>query len=96
MTRAAQAKTLARDPSAGLRLWLGAAALAMAGLTVAQAAHGQDTTQPDLIRTYGYSYYGDLSYPADFPHYTYVNPDAPQGGDISEYASGTFDSMNPY
>ncbi len=50
----------------------------------------------ELIRTHGYSYYGNLTYAADFEHFNYVNPDAPVGGEISEYASGTFDSMNPY
>jgi len=49
-----------------------------------------------LIVSHGYSFYGDLTYPADFPHYNYVNPDAPKGGEISYAALGTFDSMNPY
>lgn len=52
--------------------------------------------QDDLIRSHGYSYFGDLSYPPDYPHFNYVNPDAPKGGEISLYAPGTFDSMNPY
>ena len=50
----------------------------------------------DRIVAHGYSFYGDLSYPADFEHYNYVNPDAPRGGEISVWAPGTFDSMNPY
>ncbi|MFC7705797.1 extracellular solute-binding protein [Plastorhodobacter daqingensis] len=49
-----------------------------------------------IIRTHGYSYYGTLHYPADFQHFSYVNPDAPKGGEFSTWASGTFDSMNPY
>lgn len=50
----------------------------------------------DLIVTHGYNFYGELSYPADYPHFDYVNPDAPKGGEISIAAVGTFDSMNPY
>lgn len=49
-----------------------------------------------MIRAHGYSFYGDLSYDADFEHLRYVNPDAPKGGVISVSAQGTFDSMNPY
>nr|WP_254796967.1 extracellular solute-binding protein [Sulfitobacter albidus] len=49
-----------------------------------------------MIKSHGYSFYGDLTYPADYPHFDYVNPDAPKGGEISISALGTFDSMNPY
>nr|MCU0907373.1 ABC transporter substrate-binding protein [Paracoccaceae bacterium] len=44
----------------------------------------------DTIVTHGYSTFGDLKYPADFPHLAYVNPDAPKGGEISISAEGTF------
>ena len=50
----------------------------------------------EIIRAHGYSFFGDLKYPADYAHFDYVNPDAPKGGEISLYAPGTFDSMNPY
>ena len=50
----------------------------------------------ELIESHGYSFYGDLKYPADFPHFDFVNPDAPKGGEISVSRLGTFDSMNPY
>ncbi|MFC4668057.1 extracellular solute-binding protein [Seohaeicola nanhaiensis] len=49
-----------------------------------------------IIKSHGYSFYGDLTYPADFDHLAYVNPEAPKGGEISVSATGTFDSMNPY
>ncbi|MGB5865584.1 MAG: extracellular solute-binding protein [Sulfitobacter sp.] len=49
-----------------------------------------------VIKSHGYSFYGDLTYPADYPHFNYVNPDAPKGGEISISTLGTFDSMNPY
>lgn len=50
----------------------------------------------ELIRSHGYSFYGDLTYPPDFTNFSYVNPDAPKGGEIALSALGTFDSMNPY
>jgi len=49
----------------------------------------------DIITSHGYSFFGNLKYSADYPHFDYVNPDAPKGGEISLYAPGTFDSMNP-
>lgn len=52
--------------------------------------------EENMIRSHGYSFYGDLKYPADYEHFDYVNPDAPKGGEISLSALGTFDSMNPY
>ncbi|SUZ31347.1 Periplasmic oligopeptide-binding protein [Roseibaca ekhonensis] len=52
--------------------------------------------ETEIIRAHGYSFYGDLSYPADFAHFNYVNPDAPKGGTIALSAQGTFDSMNPF
>lgn len=99
MTRSA-ARAQTYDPMPLIRCLIGGAALALGGMVVAGQAVGQESgdrsAQPDLIRTYAYSFYGDLSYPADFPHFTYVNPDAPVGGEYSEHASGTFDSLNPY
>ena len=50
----------------------------------------------ELVKSHGYSFYGNLSYPADFTHFNYVNPDAPKGGEIAISTLGTFDSMNPY
>ncbi|WP_353344560.1 extracellular solute-binding protein [Litorivita sp. NS0012-18] len=59
-------------------------------------SHMQAPTGDGVIRSHGYSFFGDLKYPADYPHFDYVNPDAPKGGEISLAAPGTFDSMNPY
>ena len=52
--------------------------------------------EEQIIKNHGYSFFGDLKYPADFRHLDYVNPDAPKGGEISTWGFGTFDSMNPY
>jgi microcin C transport system substrate-binding protein len=49
-----------------------------------------------VIKSHGISTFGDLKLPADFTHLPYVNPDAPKGGEISEWSPGSFDSFNPY
>ncbi|RBI86297.1 ABC transporter substrate-binding protein [Rhodosalinus halophilus] len=58
----------------------------------AALAQGSD----EIVVSHGYNFFGELSYPPDFEHFDYVNPDAPKGGEISLWAPGTFDSMNPY
>jgi microcin C transport system substrate-binding protein len=48
---------------------------------------------------HGLSPFGELKYPADFPHFAYVNPDAPKGGRlalIGTVARDTFDSFNGF
>ncbi|MBS7532613.1 ABC transporter substrate-binding protein [Ancylobacter sonchi] len=40
--------------------------------------------------------HGDPLYPADFSHYTSVNPSAPRGGRLVLGAVGAFDSLNPF
>jgi len=67
-------------------------------LTVAPAA-GQ-TAAPSAsgptITAHGVSIFGDPRLPPDFAHLAYVNPDAPKGGEISEWQAGGFDSYNPF
>ena len=48
------------------------------------------------IISHGISTFGDLKYEKDFKYLSYVNPDAPKGGEISFWAFGSFDSMHPY
>ncbi len=58
----------------------------------------------DEIETHGLSSFGDLALPPDFPHFSYVNPDAPTGGVLSLQITGTsgnqnfdtFDTLNIY
>lgn len=53
---------------------------------------------------HGISIFGDLHYEEGFPHFSYVNPDAPKGGTFSQIGPTwilnqsplTFDSLNSY
>src|SRR5215471_1761248 len=77
---------------------LAGAAAAGAGnrLVVPAAAEAADR--------HGMSAFGDLNYPADFSHFSYVNPDAPKGGGYSEIVVNriyngsflTFTSLNAF
>ena len=72
--------------------------LGVLGLIIAFALASQaraDGHEP-IISSHGYSFYGDLTYPGDFEHFSYVNPNAPKGGEIALGTVGTFDSMHPY
>lgn len=46
------------------------------------------------VWTHGLSLFGDVKYPANFPHFDYVNPTAPKGGAVRQTAVGTFDNFN--
>jgi microcin C transport system substrate-binding protein len=70
----------------------GFAILAVAGWSLAARAQEADVIVSHAITTFG----DPPKYPADFTHLDYVNPDAPKGGEISQWAFGGFDSLNPY
>ena len=81
-----------RTAGQGLRatgLFIGAM---ICGLALATASRAEEK----VIVSHGISTFGDLKLPADFTHLPYVNPDAPKGGEISQWAPGSFDSFNPY
>jgi microcin C transport system substrate-binding protein len=58
----------------------------------------------DSVEAHGLSSFGDLALPPDFPHFAYVNPEAPTGGLLSLQITGTsgnqnfdtFDTLNIY
>ena len=53
----------------------------------------------DVTISHGYSAFGDLKYGPDFTHFDYTNPDAPQGGTMSQrqlFGTPTFDSLNAF
>lgn len=39
--------------------------------------------------------HGHPALPGNFPHFPYVNPDAPKGGRVTLGSSGSFDNLNP-
>jgi len=65
----------------------------MAGAALATRVRAQEPAaaadSDGIIRSHGYSYFGELKYGPDFPHFDYVNPDAPKGGEIAISASGS-------
>jgi microcin C transport system substrate-binding protein len=86
-----QAQSRAQERSPALALT--ASLLAITAALFAHCARAEDSK---VITSIGISTFGDLHYGPDFTHLDYVNPDAPKGGEISEWAPGTFDTMNPY
>ncbi|MGB6352332.1 MAG: extracellular solute-binding protein [Pseudolabrys sp.] len=80
-----------------LTVLAGATAASVGGRFCAPAA-AQDADR------HGMSAFGDLKYPADFPHFSYANPDAPKGGVFSQIGPNrqfnqsfqTFNSLNSY
>ena len=92
-----QAKQTATTVQAAQAMPVGLKPTLMGGLVVlALAASIMAARAETIIKAHGISTFGELNYPADFRHLAYVNPDAPKGGEISEWTSGGFDSMNPY
>ncbi len=71
-------------------------ALATGALILALAAQALSARAEEVIVSHGISTFGDLALPADFTHLPYVNPDAPKGGEMSQWSPGSFDSFNPY
>ncbi len=62
------------------------------GLSLASLSQSDDR----VITSHGVSAFGDLKYDEGFSSFDYVNPEAPQGGEMSVWAFGTFDSLNPF
>lgn len=87
-TATARARVRATPVRTGPVIWLSGLLI----LVWAMAALAQET----IIKSHGFSEFGELKYPADFAHFDYVNPDAPKGGELSYATQGTFDSFNPF
>ncbi len=64
------------------------AAMLSAGTFQASAQDGEWRTISSLV--------GASKYESAFPHYDYVNPQAPKGGTLNTVTSGGFDSFNPF
>ncbi len=78
------------------QLWFVWLSLSLLSFCVLLLLPGISRAQENMVVSHGYSFYGDLKYPADYSHFDYVNPEAPKGGEIALSVVGTFDSMHPY
>ena len=75
-----------------------------ASAAAAGASGGIFTASAQDADRHGMSAFGDLKYPPDFPHFNYVNPNAPKGGVFSQIGPSrqfnqsfqTFNSLNSY
>lgn len=89
--RQAAVQARAMERNRGMRL-MGALLLGAALVTgLAGGARAEETITASAIATLG-----ELKYAPGFAHLDYVNPDAPKGGEISEWAPGGFDNFNPF
>jgi microcin C transport system substrate-binding protein len=82
-----------RKPRAWLMrpaVWL----LALAGIAASAVSSGNAADAP--IKRHALSLVGAPKYGADFKHFDWVNPEAPKGGRVREYASGSFDTLNQF
>ncbi len=68
-------------------LWLSAALWLWAGLLAIPAV---------AAPAHGIALHGQPKYGSDFPHFDYVNPNAPKGGEARFAAIGSFDTFNPF
>jgi microcin C transport system substrate-binding protein len=91
-------RAVMRYPTRRRVLSLAAGAAAIAGLP------GRTAKAADEIESHGLSAFGDLAYPAGFPHFRYADPSAPKGGTFSQIGPSrqfnqnflTFNSLNSY
>ena len=86
------------------RALLAAGAALGVATVLPQAAKAQAAAREFGPERHGMSLFGDLKYPADFPHFDYVNPQAPKGGEMALQVSSaggnqnfqTFDTLNMF
>ena len=76
-----QARVLVRhiDDHERRRWWCVFAFWLILGLAAAGTARAAD--HEELIVSHGYSFYGNLSYPADYTQFNYVNPGSCAGAE---------------
>ncbi len=91
--RRAQAQARVKETRNKHILWGGLGILGLLA-TLALAGMARAERDENIISSHGYSFYGDLTYPADYSHFDYVNPEAPKGGELAIAFVGTLDSMN--
>ena len=63
--------------------------------TASHLASADIATGSRIDYQHGYAYLGNIQLEPGFPHFRYVNPDAPKGGEIRFGEMGTWDNFNP-
>ncbi|TMI19500.1 MAG: ABC transporter substrate-binding protein, partial [Betaproteobacteria bacterium] len=56
-------------------------------------------SSPAVWAAHAYAQFGDIKYPRGFPHFEWVNPNAPKGGELDLVAGlriTNFDKYNPF
>lgn len=74
-------------------------ALTGVGLSLGSGLFSPHTTYAAIasqVRVHGHSLTGKLKYQKNFPHFNYVNLDAPKKGTVRLKANGSFDSFHPF
>ncbi len=66
--------------------------LAFVSSTLSAGALAQE---PDRRWQHGIATVGELKYPEGFPHFDYVNAEAPKGGALRLAVEGSYDTLNP-
>jgi microcin C transport system substrate-binding protein len=88
----------------GVAAVAGALALPRGARAAFEAVSAVGQAEEDFVERHGMSLFGPLELPPDFPHFPYVNPQAPKGGEISQLISqiaynqnfSTFNTLNTY
>ncbi len=91
-----QARSFAKAKSTDARVrllqsWAFGSAISIAALLAGSQLFAD--AHETVTISHGYTNFGDLKYGPDAV-LDYVNPDAPKGGEFSQWAQGTFDSFN--
>ena len=89
----ARAIAASRTGDAPVKRWMLGSLCGVAALWAASEVFA-DAHDPVTV-SHGYVNFGELKYGPD-PVLPYVNPEAPKGGEYSQWAQGTFDSFNIY
>ncbi len=72
------------------------AAVAVLGALWCLSTAGVLAAQPSSGPSHAIAYFGEPKYAAAIPHFGYVHPDAPKGGEMRTWLPGTFNNLHPY
>lgn len=78
------------------RARLGLSASARVVLVLLAAVLVPGAAFADTIKRHAQSLVGSVNYGPDFKHFDWVNPNAPKGGAVRQFAQGSFDSLNEF